>query len=268
MRLSLTATILSSVRMVTLVLVCAYSTAFSLQAATLSRESDADPSAAMPALPDSEIGRILTQYYSVGLGGPEHWEPFESLKLSGILRHNSSTFRLRVFAKKPNWVKQEIKTDSLTCLKGYDGAKAWRKAHQKDPVEPMPEAEAEAFALNALVGSQLLYPFAVGKQIELIETIPMDGKICHHLRVSFTNKDTVLDYFIALPEYYEVKRVVHNRKAPQTHTTVFADYERIQGIPIAFKQIHRQNDQAPSIWTIEKVRINCGVMPWMFSKPE
>lgn len=268
MRLKDTATILPATRIGVLALACACCTVLPLRAATLSSKGEVDHSLAMPELPDTEIGRILTQYYSLGLGGPEAWEPFESLKLIGTLRHDSSSYKLTVLSKKPDWVKQEIQTDSLTCLKGYDGVTAWRKSRQKDPVERMPEDEAEAFALNALVGSQLLYPYAEGKRIELIETIPLDGHVCHHLRVSFADKETVLDYFIALPEYYEVKRILRNRKEAHTHTTEFSNYERIQGIPIAFKQIHSRDNQERSVWTIKQVRINGGIMPWMFTCPE
>ena len=221
--------------------------------------------APMPELGESRIGQILNRYYRKGLGGPENWGKILSLKLSGTLKTQQGALQLKVFRKKPEFIKTILFDDSAQTsrIRGYDGKLAWQQKAGADTPEVMAGAEARRFIHRAPFGSYLLYPFAEGKRIRLIDTVPVEGKICHQVRVELDTGYRV-DYFIDIRSYLEIQ-VVHSDQLNSTLSSViYKDYARASGIPVAKKVKRFEQGEWVSTLKIHEVKVNSGMMPWMF----
>lgn len=219
---------------------------------------------AMPELGDGRLASILTRYYQEGLGGPEHWETISSLRLKGVLTQKDEEVGLQALQRKPNLIKMTITSNQRELVLGYDGVTAWKKTPDPDAkAGEMADEEARLFKHTANFGNHLLYPFAEGKEIIYINTVPTEGNICHQIRV---NLDTgfQVDYFIDIRTYLEIKVVNADLEDDSTRSVVFKDYIREHGMPIAKRTESSENGEWVSTLVLDEVRVNRGVMLWMF----
>jgi len=223
---------------------------------------------AMPELADSRLGKILARYYDQGLGGEENWSKIESLRLSGTLKLESGEFELFAYQKKPDLIKMTIGGNQRDLVLGYDGETAWQSAPaEPGKYEPMGGKEARRFIHSARFGNHLLYPFEDGKTITYMDTVPVEGTICHQIRVLLDTEYQV-DYFIDIRSYLEIKVVNTDLRTGFVNSVTYEDYIRELGMPIARKVHSSENGEWVSTLEVEEVSMNSGLMPWMFSMPE
>jgi len=224
---------------------------------------------AMPELGETRIEKILKNYYHTALGGPENWEKVVSLNMIGTMQTAAGDLQLNAYQRKPNLIKisltQESGKGGLTLA--YDGTIAWKQVGRRGKPEPMAEAEARRFIHSARFGNYLLYPFAAGKRIRLIDTVPMEGAICHQLRVEL-DAGYQVDYFIDIRSFLEIKVVNTDLRTGSTNSIFYQDYRRESGIPFARAVKSFEEDKWVSTLSLEEVKVNTGVMPWMFHLPE
>lgn len=218
----------------------------------------------MPALGEGRLAKILTRYYIEGLGGSENWDQISSLKVSGILKLKDGEFELNAYQKKPDLIKMIIRGNQRDIVLAYDGEIAWKKLPGRDtPSEPMAAAEARRFIHSAHFGNHLLYPFAEGKSIEYVDTVPIEGNICHQVRVKLDTEYQV-DYFIDIRTYLEIKVANTDLRNQTTNSVVYKDYIREYGMPIAKQVESYENGEWVSSLKLHEVKVNTGVIPWMF----
>lgn len=224
---------------------------------------------AMPELGETRIEKILKRYYEQGLGGAENWEKVVSLNLIGKMETEGGELALNAYQKKPDQVKMTLAPESgqgsLTLA--YDGEVAWKQTGRQGQPERMTEAEARRFIHSARFGNYLLYPYAEGKRIRLIDTVPVEGAICHQIRVNLDSEYQV-DYYIDIRSYLEVKVVNTDLRSGSENSIIYMDYSRESGMPVAKKVKNMENGEWVSTLLVEEVKVNSGVMPWMFHMPE
>lgn len=222
----------------------------------------------MPDLGKGRLAKIMTRYYREGLGGAENWDKISSLKVSGTLKLKDGEFELNAYQKKPDQIKMILRGNQRDLVLGYDGKTAWQKLPGRDSKpQPMPEEEARRFIHSAHFGNHLLYPYAADKTIQYIDTVPVEGAICHQIRVTLDTGYQV-DYFIDIRSYLEIKVINTDLRNDKTNTIVYNDYIREFGMPIAKQVESYENGEWASTLTLDKVQINSGVMPWMFKMRE
>ncbi|MFO8026336.1 MAG: hypothetical protein R6U56_01560 [Opitutales bacterium] len=223
---------------------------------------------AMPELGETRIERILSRYYEDGLGGPENWEKVVSLKITGKLKTESGALELNAYQKKPDLIKMSLFQESgqNNLVLAYDGKVAWKQKGRQAEPEPMTETEARRFVHSARFGNYLLYPYAEGKRISLVDTVPVEGAICHHIRVELDTGYQV-DYFIDIRSYLEIKIVNTDLRGGLTQSLIYKDYIRKFGMPIATKVKTSEDGEWVSTLLIDEVKVNSGIMPWMFDMP-
>ena len=221
---------------------------------------------AMPDMGGDRLGMILNRFYNEGMGGPKNWEQVVSLRVSGQLTLDGGAYDFSASTKKPNYLKMTIHGHRRTMQMGYDGNVAWQQLGPIDPIEMEP-AQARRFIHGAHFGNQLLYPYALGKQVEYLDTVPVDGTICHQLRVTL-DTGYQLDYFIDIRSYHESKVITTDRHTSKVHVSLYQDYFRESGIPLARKVVSSENGVWVSTLVLDTVKVNPGVMTWMFKMPE
>lgn len=223
-------------------------------------------------MPEVGVGRladILSRYYQEGLGGADNWEEISSLKIFGTIKVEDGELELKAYQKKPNLIKMTLTTeDDKDIVLVHDGEVAWQLLPNRGAKPTQMEArEARRFKHNSHFGNHLLYPYAEGKEISYIDTVPVDGNICHQIRVVLDTQFQV-DYFIDIRTYLEIKVVSTDLTDRTTNTAIYKDYIREYGMPIA-KQIESyENGEWVSSLTLDEVQVNAGIMPWMFKMPK
>jgi len=218
----------------------------------------------MPYLGTGRLANILTRYYIEGLGGAENWDLISSLMATGTLTLEKGEFDLSASQKKPDLIKMTIRANQRDLILAYDGETAWQKLPGRDTEpEPMAADEARRFIHNARFGNHLLYPFMEGKTIEYIDTVPTEGNICHQIRVTLETGYQV-DYFIDIRTYLEIKVVNTDLRSETTNSVIYKDYIRESGIPIARQAESFENGKWVNSLKLEDVKVNAGVIPWMF----
>ena len=214
------------------------------------------------------IAKILERYYVDGLGGRENWDAVESLRVVGELTLEEGALELQAFQKKPNFIKIIISNSPRSSLVlSYDGETAWQQASNAEAPVRMTEVEARRFIHSSVFGNHLLFPFQEGKTIELIDTVPIEGVICHHIRVSLDSEFQV-DYYIDIRTYREVKVVNTDLQSGFETAINYEDYHVEMGVPIATSVTSFEDGKQVSMLKLNEVRFNTGVMPWMFSMPK
>lgn len=223
----------------------------------------------MPSLDAaSKLGKILTRYYSEGLGGPDHWNQIESLRVSGTIEVGDQVMEISAYQKKPSYIKMALRTElGNEVFLGYDGKDAWRQDGEFLPAKPMAAHEARRFIHSAHFGNHLLYPYAKGKRIEYVDTVPVDSAICHQIRVSLPT-GYVVDYFIDIRSYLEVKVVNEDTETGLVSEVVYEDYIREFGMPIAKRVRNYEAGELVSSLELTEVKVNTGIMPFMFHMPK
>lgn len=217
----------------------------------------------MPELGEGRLAKILTRYYLEGLRGPEHWDKISSIRVWGTLKLEDGTFHMDAYQKKPDLIKMTISNKSRELTLAYDGETAWQHVPGDENPKQMEPGEARRFKHTARFGNHLLYPFAEGKKITYIDTVPVEGNISHQIRVDLDNGYQV-DYFIDIRTYLEIKVVNHDLETGTKNTIVYTDYIREFGVPIAKNVESYENGEWVSSLTIDQVKVNSGIIPWMF----
>lgn len=224
---------------------------------------------AMPELGETRIEKILDGYYQQGLGGPEKWEEVVSLNITGTLKTEDERLALNAYQRKPDLIKMKLFHEAAqsSLVLAYDGELAWKQTGRRAEPEPMTGAEARRFIHSARFGNHLLHPYAEGKRIRLIDTVPVAGSICHHIRVELDTGYQV-DYFIDIRSYLERKVVNTDLRTGFTNSIIYKDYAREFGMPVARKVESSEKGEWVSTLLIDEVKVNSGIMPWMFHFPE
>jgi len=224
---------------------------------------------AMPELGDSPVEKILEKYYKKRTGGQENWDKIESVILTGELKTKDSKLALNAYQKKPTFIKLVLSNkevhDSITL--SYDGKVAWKQMGSRAEPENMDDTEARRFIHNARFDNYLFYPFAEGKRISHVATVPTEGAICHQMRVVLDTGYQV-DYFFDIRTFLEIKVVNTDLRSGAVSSIIYKDYDLEQPIPIAKKVKSFEEGEWVSTLLLDNIKLNSGIMPWMFSRPE
>lgn len=223
----------------------------------------------MPEMGDSRIAKILQRYYQAGLGGAENWDRIESLNVAGTLSLDDVDCEFVAYQKKPNLLKMSFRKppNPNSVVLAYDGELAWQHRPADSAPGPMPASEARRFIHSSQFGNYLLYPFAEGKTIRYMDTVPAEGSICHQIRVVLDTGYQV-DYFIDIRSYLETKVENTDLRSGVRNSVVYKDYTVEYGVPIATQVESYEDGEWVSSLSLTEVKVNSGVMPWMFQMPE
>ena len=222
----------------------------------------------MPDTGNSRIGKILTRFYEKGLGGPDNWKKLMSLRGSGSIRMDNALFEVESFQKKPNLMKLIISKEGRDVFTlSYDGKVAWKRSLKSQTPVQMEANEARRFIHGSVFGNYLLYPYAEGKRIEYIETIPFEGSVCHRIRVHL-DTGFEIDYYLDVSRYHEVKVENHDLRTGLKNIIRYSDFRSVFGTVMAMKVENFEGDELLSSLQMDEYRANVGIMPWMFEIPE
>ncbi|MGB0258283.1 MAG: hypothetical protein ACPGES_06510, partial [Coraliomargarita sp.] len=95
----------------------------------------------------------------------------------------------------------------------------------------------------------------------------LESALCHQIRVTL-GTGYVVDYFIDIRRYLEVKVVNTDTQTGLVSEVIYEDYIRDFGMPIAKRVRNYENGELISTLELSEVKVNTGIMPFMFHMPK
>jgi hypothetical protein len=77
-----------------------------------------------------------------------------------------------------------------------------------------------------------------------------------------------VDYFFDIRTFLEIKVVNTDLRSGAVSSIIYKDYDLEQPIPIAKKVKSFEEGEWVSTLLLDNIKLNSGIMPWMFSRPE
>lgn len=216
---------------------------------------------------DSGVASILRNHYRHNYQSSETWERVQSLRFEGMLHLKERSLRFVAFKKKPNNVKIMVSSDERPVMvMAYDGADAWQidPTRSAEPVD-MPAAEALNFIRDAVTGSHLLNTGMPGKRIELQGSTVVDGRRHYELLVTLPTGQT-LTSLLDMVTFSEYLKITQNAVTGDRETVKTLESKMVEGIHIPTRSELSIDGKVVHTIEITDVRINVGVMSWMFAR--
>ena len=219
----------------------------------------------IPELKGSILGQILSRFYKESTGGLENWKDVNSVAMSSKYKNAEGEFKHRIIAKKPDFIKVSIYMSNGVYLKSFDGNHGWEKFPTEQKAKLIRDEQSlRRLANDSRFMNHLLYPFKKGKAYEYMGIVRESDSVCHKIRVH-TEKHFIMDYFIDVETYLEVKVV-------QTDSMGYFDrvelnisgHKIIEGMPFPIKVETYINGSWNSEMIMEKIETNVGLVNWMF----
>lgn len=232
-------------------------------------EEDRDPNHPMrfPEGMDPRIQSVLRDHFEKGLGGYKVWAAINSLRYGGTLELPDRKIRFTAYQKKPDFFRINLEPSfGEEVVMAYDGNLAWTKDSVFAPEPaPIPPEQAAPFIRDAVFGSHLLYPNVPGKSYELLDFTRVEGRTCYQLRVNLPTGQSVT-YFIDIESL-----VIRGQESPRgeggVQRVIYRDFRPVHGQDMAFTTVLFNDDRQVHELVIERIDVNTGVMPWMFTPP-
>ncbi|WPJ94262.1 hypothetical protein SH580_12535 [Coraliomargarita algicola] len=235
----------------------------SAYAASIQRLDSMDTTGLSP-----DLVTVLTGYYRNSFTSQEHWDLVESIRFDGTLHLEQGVIRFTAFKKKPDYSKIVLfLPNDGRIVMAYDGADAWQLQAFRPGAEPidMPADEALNFIRDATTGGHLLYPLVAGKTIELVGSATLNGRRHYDLRTTLPDGQTIRS-LLDMANYAEAQQTTLNNVSGLTEVTTHGDFRVIDGIRLPFVSTLTVDGEHVHETRIERVQVNLGVMPWMFSR--
>jgi outer membrane lipoprotein-sorting protein len=175
-------------------------------------------------------------------GGAEKLAALHSLRLTGKVLVNGDTLQLGFVAtvQRPDSERIEATLQGLTLIQAYDGTQGWKvnPFQGRKDAEQMSADDAKELSEDAADFTGPLVDYqAKGYKLDYLGTEDVDGTEAYKLRVTRPNGD--ITYVFLDPDYFLEIRTVNRRiqhGVPKETVTDFGDYEKVDGVYLAFSQ--------------------------------
>jgi outer membrane lipoprotein-sorting protein len=208
-------------------------------------------------------------------GGADKWKTVSSVKMTGKITMQAMQgmeFPLTVYAKRPNYTRQEFVIQDRKIVQGFDGTTGWMINPMTGTEVPqeMPPAVSEVMKNTSDFDGPLVDYKAKGNTIELVGKEKLGTKDVYHLKVT-TKGAQVQHYFLDATTGIEVKKAEEIEMGPgqkQTLETEMTDYQQVEGVMVP-RTIKQLMNGAPVVqMSIDKVEFNSALDDTFFKMPK
>ena len=220
---------------------------------------------AMPELNQTQLGKILTDYYNNCLGGAENWKTINSFKVSAELNTPNGIQTYVSIYKKPNFYKIAISSEETKNIVAFDGNNKWQKQISGE-VWSYPKIAPNMHRMihEPELASYLLYPLQAGKKYQYEGTVRENNTLCHRISL-FTEQGYLIDYYLDIESYCIVVIKIIDRLMEFSPTLIkYSDHRLLDGVYFANKIEFYIDGQWDSTINIKDITTNVGAAEWMF----
>ena len=206
-------------------------------------------------------------------GGAEKWKSVGSEKMTGTIKLQGMDLPLTVYAKRPNFNRQEITLQDQRLVQAFDGTTAWliNPMMGTDVPQELPKPAAEAMRHSADFDGALIDYKAKGHAIELVGKEKLADTEVYHLKVTMKGGDVEQHYYLDAKSGIELKtssEVDTGTGQKQALETEMSDYRQVDGIMIPHTVKQLMNGKPVVQMTIDKVELNAPVDDAIFRMPK
>jgi outer membrane lipoprotein-sorting protein len=205
-------------------------------------------------------------------GGAEKWKSVNSVKMTGKVTLQGMELPLTVYAKRPNYNRQEIMLQDKQLVQAFDGTTAWyiNPMMGSDVAQETPAAQAEMMKNGADFDGALLDYKSKGHTIEFVGKEKLAASEVYHLKLTMKNGH-VTHYYLDATSGIELKTTAEvdiGTGMKQPLETELSNYQQINGIMIPHSVKQSIGGKPIAQMTIDKVEFNAPVDDSLFRMPK
>lgn len=204
-------------------------------------------------------------------GGAEKWQAVKSVKMAGMITIQGRQLPLTVYAKRPNFNRQEIGTPEGKIVQAFDGTTAWMLNPMMSPTpQAAPAAAADMMKNSSDFDGALLNYKAKGHAIELVGKEKIADSAVYHLKVTMKGGQ-VQHYYLDADNGIEVKTSAEmdmGTGQKQALDTEMSNYKVIGGIMIPHTVKQTVNGKPVVEMQITSVEFNASIDDELFHLPK
>jgi outer membrane lipoprotein-sorting protein len=206
-------------------------------------------------------------------GGAAKWKSVNSVKMTGRISMQGTELPLTVYAKRPNYNRQEIMLKDKQLVQAFDGSSAWmiNPMMGSDVPQELPGPAAELMKNSADFDGALMDYKAKGHTVELVGREKLDGTEAYHLKVTMKGGTHVQHYYLDAKSGIELKTAADidmGTGQKQALETQMSNYQQVNGIMIPHTIKQSVNGKPVVEMTIDKVEFNSAIDDSLFRMPK
>jgi outer membrane lipoprotein-sorting protein len=209
-------------------------------------------------------------------GGADKWKAVQAVKMSGKVTiqgpGGSQELPLTVYAKRPNYNRQEITIQDRMLVQAFDGAAGWmiNPMMGSETAQAMPAAQADMMKNSADFDGALIDYKAKGHTVELVGKEKLDGREVYHLKVTMKGGH-VQRYYLDAESGIELKTSTEldlmGTGQKQALDTEMSNFQPVSGIMIPHTVKQSMGGKPIVQMTIDKVELNPAIEDSLFKMP-
>lgn len=208
-------------------------------------------------------------------GGADKWKSVSSVKTTGkilIQQGPGIEAPLTVYAKRPNYTRQEIVVRDQQLVQAFDGTTGWmiNPLAGIDGPQEVPAAMTDMMKTSSDFDGALMNYKEKGHTIELVGKEKLEGAEVHHLKLTMKNGH-VQHYYLDANTGVELKTMADvdlGTGQKQTIETEMSNYQQVNGILIPHSVKQTINGKPVVQMTIDKVEFNAAIDDALFRMPK
>ena len=205
-------------------------------------------------------------------GGADKWKSVNTVKMTGKISMQGMDLPLTIYAKRPNFNRQEIVLQDKQLVQAFDGTIAWliNPMMGSDLPQELPGPAADMMKNSADFDGALMDYKSKGYTVELVGKETLDGVEVYHLKLTKKDGSYVQHYFLDAKSGIELKTSVDmdmGTGVKQPLETEMSNYQQIDGIMIPHTVKQSVNGKPVVQMTFEKVEFNAPIEDALFKMP-
>lgn len=214
------------------------------------------------------IDRIL-QRFTQNYGALGDSDKLSSVSVEGVIEQNNQVYTFRMRRKRPNLYYYSLSAVGNKVIIAFDGSTAWKQTELNGvtSVENI-RMQSERVLLKSAIFDSPLYRYlenydinykSVGRDI-------IDGSITEIIAVKYLDGSSNY-YYLDLNTAYVMRRDDINNVGENVLQTYFFNYKEVGGFPFAHKIETRMDTVVNSTAKITSIKVNEGLLNFIFEKP-
>lgn len=187
-------------------------------------------------------------------GGAERIAAVRTIKQTARMSSMGMDADIRIFAKRPNLMRQELEGGGMTMVMAFDGTTAWGLNPNLGPSPAALSGENAAMIREqADLDGPLVDYKTKGNTVEYLGAETVGGRRLHHLRITSPTK-RVTDCYLDAETGLEARIVTQTPRGEMVQE--LSDYRDVDGLKFPFKVTSRVGGVQTVAIEITRIEIN------------
>jgi outer membrane lipoprotein-sorting protein len=222
-----------------------------------------------PAVAQPTVDEIVAKNLKAK-GGAEKLKGMQTMQMSGRATLQGMDVSMKIYSKRPNMTRQEVKLQDKTIVSAYDGSTAWwiNPLAGIDQAQELSGAQADSLKDQADFDGVLTDYKAKGSTVELVGIENIEGRKAYHLKVT-KKSGQVQHYFLDADSGIDlrVQTTLEQGGQQMSITSDLSNYQEVNGVMVPFSMKQSMNGMPLMQMTVDKVEFNLPIDDTLFKMP-